>query len=221
MGHKVNPIGFRIGVTKEHLSVWYSSKKEMSKFLEEDAMVRSYLEKRLDSAAVSGIKIDKTPTKIEVTISTARPGLVIGKKGQEIENLKNEIKKLVSEDEVKLNVKEIRVPELDAHLVGKNIAALIEKRMPFRRVMKRTIYNSMKMGAKGIKIRLSGRLGGADMARQEIAREGRVPLQTLTSDIDFAIIKARTIWGVIGVKVWICKGQIKRKRNKTLKPENA
>ena len=213
MGQKVNPIGFRIGVTKKHLTNWYSSTKEMPAMLTEDRVIRAYLFSRLENASVSKIEIQKTKSVIEISIFTARPGIVIGRKGSEVEKLKSELQKVVGKKNIKLNIVEIKVPEIDATLVGRNIAAMLEKRMPFRRVMKKTVYNTMRMGAKGVKIRLAGRLGGAEMARQEIISEGKVPLQTLRSDIDYALVLAKTIWGVIGVKVWIYKGEVKKNFN--------
>lgn len=210
MGQKVNPIGFRIGVTKKHLTNWYSSSKDMPAMLTEDRIVRDYLFKRLENASVSKIEIQKTKSVFEISIFTARPGIVIGRKGNEVEKLKSELQTVIGKKNIKLNIIEIKVPETDATLVGRNIAAMLEKRMPFRRVMKKTVYNTMRMGAKGIKIRLAGRLGGAEMARQEIISEGKVPLQTLRSDIDYALVLAKTIWGVIGVKVWIYKGEVKK-----------
>ncbi len=213
MGQKVNPIGFRIGVTKKHLTNWYASTKDMPAMLTEDRTVRDYLFNRLENASVSKIEIQKTKSVIEISIFTARPGIVIGRKGSEVEKLKSEIQRVIGKKNIKLNIIEIKVPETDATLVGRNIAAMLEKRMPFRRVMKKTVYNTMRMGAKGIKIRLAGRLGGAEMARQEIISEGKVPLQTLRSDIDYALVLAKTIWGVIGVKVWIYKGEVKKNFN--------
>jgi len=213
LGQKVNPIGFRIGVTKKHLTNWYSSTKEMPAMLTEDRVIRDYLFHRLENASVSKIEIQKTKSVIEISIFTARPGIVIGRKGSEVEKLKSELQKVIEKKNIKLNIVEIKVPEIDATLVGRNIAAMLEKRMPFRRVMKKTVYNTMRMGAKGIKIRLAGRLGGAEMARQEIISEGKVPLQTLRSDIDYALVLAKTIWGVIGVKVWIYKGEVKKNFN--------
>ncbi len=213
MGQKVNPIGFRIGVTKKHLTNWYASTKDMPAMLTEDRVIRDYLFNRLANASVSKIEIQKTKSVVEVSIFTARPGIVIGRKGSEVEKLKSELQQVIGKKNVKLNIVEVKVPEIDATLVGRNIAAMIEKRMPFRRVMKKTVYNTMRMGAKGIKIRLAGRLGGAEMARQEIISEGKVPLQTLRSDIDYALVLAKTIWGVIGVKVWIYKGEVKKNFN--------
>ncbi len=213
MGQKVNPIGFRTGVTKKHLTNWYSSKKEMPAMLSEDRTIREYLFNRLANASVSKIEIEKTQSVVSVTIFTARPGIVIGRKGTEVEKIKSELEQVTGKKNIKLNIVEIKVPEIDAQLVGVNVAAMIEKRMPFRRVMKKTVYNTMRMGAQGIKIRLAGRLGGAEMARQEVISEGKVPLQTLRSDIDYALVLAKTIWGVIGVKVWIYKGEVKKNFN--------
>ncbi len=209
MGQKVHPIGFRVGVTKPHFSRWYAEKKDIPTLLEEDRIIRDYINKRFEKAAISRIYIDKTNSRIDIYIHTARPGVIIGKKGAEVDKLKSELKRLINTDkEIRVNIREIKVPELDAVLVGKTIAAMIEKRMPFRKVIKRAVYNTMKAGAKGIKIRISGRLNGADMARAETIMEGRVPLQTLRADIDYALVEAFTIWGVIGIKVWIYKGDI-------------
>ena len=205
MGQKTHPIGFRLGVINTWDSNWYDEKSFSAK-LKEDSLIRSYLKKRLEKAGVAKITIERTLKKITLTIFTSRPGFVIGKSGQEITKLENEIKN-VTNKEVKINVHEIKKPELSAQLVGENIAAQIANRVSFRRAMKTSITASMRMGAEGIKIMCSGRLGGAEIARTEQYKEGRIPLQTLRADIDYASVTSHTIYGAIGIKVWICRGE--------------
>lgn len=206
MGQKINPVGFRLGVIKGWDSNWYDEKKYSGK-LQEDMMVRNYLRNRLKKAGVSKILIERTPKNARITINTSRPGVVIGKSGKEIGQLEEELKK-VTNKEVKILISEIKRPELDAQLVAENIAAQLEGRIAFRRAMKQAITAAMRMGAEGIRVKCGGRLGGAEIARSEQYKEGRIPLHTLRADIDYAHAEAATIYGKIGVKVWICKGEV-------------
>jgi small subunit ribosomal protein S3 len=210
MGQKVNPLGIRLGITRDWVSKWYAGKKQYADQILTDFRVREFLRKRLAEASVSRIHIERAARKVNVTIHTARPGIVIGKKGEDIEKLRAETAKLVRMPitDVRLNVAEIRKPELDAQLVAEGIAQQIEKRVMFRRAMKRAVMSTMRSGALGVKVRLSGRLNGSEIARTEISREGRVPLHTFRADIDYAHAEARTTYGVIGVKVWIFKGEV-------------
>jgi len=205
LGQKTHPVGFRLGVINTWDSNWYDEKSFAQK-LKEDSQIRNYLKKRLEKAGVAKVYIERTLKKITLTISTSRPGFVIGKSGKEITQLEEEIKKITSK-EVKINVEEIKKPELNAHLVAENIAGQIANRVSFRRAMKGAITASMRMGAEGIKVMCGGRLGGAEIARSEQYKEGRVPLQTLRADIDYASVTSHTIYGAIGVKVWICRGE--------------
>ncbi|XHC34973.1 30S ribosomal protein S3 [Marinobacter adhaerens] len=207
MGHKVNPTGIRLGVIKEHNSVWYADKKEYSKNLLNDIQVREFLDKRLVKASVSKIVIERPAQNARITIHTARPGIVIGKKGEDVDRLRREVSDMMGVP-VHINIEEVRKPDLDARLVAQNVAGQLERRVMFRRAMKRAVQNAMRQGAKGIKIQVGGRLGGAEIARSEWYREGRVPLHTLRADIDYATYEAHTTYGVIGVKVWIFKGEI-------------
>jgi small subunit ribosomal protein S3 len=207
MGQKVHPIGIRLGVIKRHNANWYASPKNYADFLLTDLAVREYLYKKLKNAAVSRILIERPSETARITISTARPGIIIGKKGEDVERLGREVAKLMKTP-VQINIDEIRKPDLDARLVAESIAAQLEKRVMFRRAMKRAVQNTMRAGAKGIKVEVSGRLGGAEIARSEWYREGRVPLHTLRADIDYSIMRAETTYGCIGVKVWIFKGEI-------------
>lgn len=207
MGHKVNPIGFRLGVIKEHNSVWYADKKEYAKNLLNDIQVREFLDKRLVKASVSKIVIERPAQNARITIHTARPGIVIGKKGEDVDRLRREVSDMMGVP-VHINIEEVRKPDLDARLVAQNVAGQLERRVMFRRAMKRAVQNAMRQGAQGIKIQVGGRLGGAEIARSEWYREGRVPLHTLRADIDYATYEAHTTYGVIGVKVWIFKGEI-------------
>ena len=206
MGQKTHPYGFRLGITREWLSNWYDERNFAAK-LNEDLMLRKYLKKRLSNAGIAKIEIERTSKAISITIHTSRPGVVIGAKGKEVDQLREEIRKLTQFD-VNVNVVEIKKPELNAYLVGENIAQQLIKKMPFRRVLKRSVQNTMRQGAEGIRIQLSGRLGGAEMARKETVREGRVPLHTLRSDIDYAEVTSFTTYGCIGIKVWICNGEV-------------
>jgi small subunit ribosomal protein S3 len=206
LGQKTNPIGFRLGITKLWDSNWYDEKGFAGK-LQEDLMVRNYVRNRLKKAGISRIQIDRTPKRAVITIHTSRPGIVIGKSGKEIAQLEEELKKVTSK-EVKILIHEIKRPELDAQLVAEAIASQIEGRISFRRAMKQSITAAMRMGAEGIRVMCGGRLGGAEIARSEQYKEGRIPLHTIRADIDYATATSRTIYGAIGVKVWICKGEI-------------
>ncbi len=207
MGQKVNPTGIRLGIVKEHTSVWYAEGAEYADKLNADLKVRSYLEQKLKNASVSRIDIQRPAQSARVTIHTARPGIVIGKKGEDVEKLRQQLNTMMGVP-VHVNIEEVRKPETDAKLVAQSIAGQLERRVMFRRAMKRSVQNAMRLGAKGIKIQLSGRLGGAEIARTEWYREGRVPLHTLRADIDYATYEAHTTYGVIGVKVWIFKGEV-------------
>jgi small subunit ribosomal protein S3 len=206
MGQKTNPIGLRLGIIKGWDSNWYGGNKYETKLVE-DAKIRQYLHARLAKASVSKIIIERTLKLITVTINTARPGIIIGKGGQEVDKLKEELKK-ITQKEVQINISEIKRPELDAFLVATNVAKQLEGRISFRRAVKTSISSTMRMGAEGIKITVSGRVGGAEMARSETYKEGRIPLHTLRADIDYATAEAHTTYGRIGIKVWICKGEI-------------
>lgn len=206
MGQKVNPIGLRLNVIRTWDSIWYANKDYAKKFLE-DQKLRKFLKKRLFNAGVSKIQIARTGDKLRIKLHTARPGIVIGKKGTEIEVLKAEIDKLTGKESV-LDIQEVRRPEADAQLVAESIAQQLERRVAFRRAMKKAVNMALKFGAKGIKISCSGRLGGAEIARQEWVREGRVPLHTLRADVDYGVAEASTTYGKIGVKVWIFKGEV-------------
>ena len=207
MGHKVNPTGIRLGVIKEHNSVWYAEKAEYANNLLNDIQVREFLDKRLVKASVSKIVIERPAQNARITIHTARPGIVIGKKGEDVDRLRREVSDMMGVP-VHINIEEVRKPDLDARLVAQNVAGQLERRVMFRRAMKRAVQNAMRQGAKGIKIQVGGRLGGAEIARSEWYREGRVPLHTLRADIDYATYEAHTTYGVIGVKVWIFKGEV-------------
>lgn len=207
MGQKVHPTGIRLGITKDHTSVWYSDSKSYSDKLLNDLEVREYLEKKLEKASVSRVVIERPAQNAKITIHTARPGIVIGKKGEDVEVLRQEISKKMGIP-VHINIEEIRKPDLDAKLVAQGVAGQLERRVMFRRAMKRAVQNAMRAGAKGIKIQVGGRLGGAEIARTEWYREGRVPLHTLRADIDYATYEANTTYGVLGIKVWIFKGEI-------------
>lgn len=210
MGQKVNPIGFRLGVIKTWDSRWFSSKNYV-KWLHEDLNFRKHLKEKLYSAGVSKILIERSVKKVRINVFVARPGMVIGKKGSGIDSIKKELQAL-SENEIFLNITEVRKPELDAQLVAENIASQLEKRVAFRRAMKKSVLNAMKFGALGIKVMAGGRLAGAEIARTEWYREGRVPLHTLRADIDYGFAEANTTYGKIGVKVWLFKGEILNKR---------
>lgn len=207
MGQKVHPNGIRLGIVKKHSAVWYAERGEYADFLSSDIKIREWLMKELARASVSKIDIERPTKALRVTIHTARPGIVIGKKGEDIEKLRNKVSKLAGVP-TQINIEQVRKPELDAQLVADGIAQQLERRVMFRRAMKRAVQNTMRVGAQGIKVQVSGRLGGADIARAEWYREGRVPLHTLRADIDYATAEANTTYGIIGVKVWIFKGEI-------------
>ncbi len=207
MGQKVNPTGFRLGINRTWDSRWYAGKKEYGKLLQEDIKIREYLSDKLKAAGVSKIVIERPHKKCRVTIHSARPGVVIGKKGADIEKLRLELANRTGSD-VSLNILEIRKPEIDAKLVAENIASQLERRVAFRRAMKRAVQSAMRLGAQGIRINCSGRLGGAEIARLEWYREGRVPLHTLRADIDYGTATAKTTYGTCGVKVWVFKGEV-------------
>lgn len=206
MGQKTHPIGFRLGVIKNWTSNWFDE-RNFAENLSEDITVRKYIRKRLPNAGISRIEINRTSKKITLTVHTSRPGIVIGKGGSEVDQLREEIKSLTDTD-VQINVNEVKRPELDAYLVAANIASQLERKISFRRAIKKTIQATMRMGAEGIRVRAAGRLGGSEMSRAETYREGRVPLHTLRADIDYAIVEAKTTYGTIGVKVWICNGEV-------------
>lgn len=206
MGQKVNPNGFRLGVNKTWSSRWFS-KSDYAKFLHQDLEIKNYVEKKLKNASIAKINIERAAKKLRISIYSSRPGIIIGKKGADIENLKKKLSKL-SNLEVFVDIKEVRKPEVEAKLVAENIASQLEKRVSFRRAMKKGVQSSMRLGAKGVKILCSGRLGGAEIARNEKYHEGSVPLHTLRSDIDYATAEAETTYGIVGIKVWINKGLI-------------
>jgi len=206
LGQKTHPVGFRLGIVRAWDANWYDDKSFANK-LQEDALVRNYVHNRLKKAGIARVQIDRTPKRAVVTIHTSRPGIVIGKSGKEIAQLEEELKKVTSK-EIKILIHEIKRPELDAFLVAEAIAGQLEGRISFRRAMKQSITAAMRMGAEGIKVMCAGRLGGAEIARTEHYKDGRIPLQTLRADIDYAGATAHTIYGAIGVKVWICKGEI-------------
>jgi len=210
MGQKVNPLGIRLGITRDWTSRWYAGKRQFPVQVHTDFQVRQFLRKRLAEASVSRIQIERAAKKVNITIQTARPGIVIGKKGEDIEKLRQETAKLLgmAVADVRLNIAEIRKPELDSQLVADSIAQQIEKRVMFRRAMKRAVMSTMRSGALGVKVRVSGRLNGAEIARTEWYREGRIPLHTFRADIDYGLSEAHTTYGVIGVKVWIFKGEV-------------
>lgn len=210
MGQKVNPVGIRLGITRAWDSTWYASKKNFPSHVYTDFLVRQLLKKKLADASVSRIMIERAARKVNITIHTARPGIVIGKKGEDIEKLRGQVSKMMKMPvgDVRINISEIRKPELDALLVAEGIAQQLERRVMFRRAMKRAVTNTMRIGALGIKVRVSGRLNGAEIARTEQYREGRIPLHTFRADIDYGLAEAKTTYGVIGVKVWIFKGEV-------------
>ncbi len=213
MGQKVNPKGLRLGITEEWESKWYAPKKDFGETLNKDIKIREFLAKELKNAAVAKVIIERTPKRCDITINTAKPGVIIGRGGEDIDKLRKKVSKLVGED-VHISIVEVKNPDLDAKLVADNIAAQIEARAPFRSAQKRAIRNTMKAGALGIKTNVSGRLGGAEMARSEHYTEGTVPLHTLRANVDFAQSEAHTTYGKIGVKVWIYKGEVLPTKNK-------
>jgi len=210
MGQKVHPIGIRLGISKDWLSNWFSDSSEFPNYVYQDFLIRKSLNERLKDAATSKIQIERSSEKTTITINSARPGIVIGKKGEGIEGLRSELAKLMNTtiNNIHLNIKEIKKPELDAKLVASSITQQLERRVLFRRAMKRAVTNTMRLGAEGIKVKISGRLNGAEIARSEWYQEGRVPLHTLRADIDYSVAEAKTTYGIIGVKVWIFRGEI-------------
>lgn len=208
MGQKTNPIGLRIAVTKDWRSKWFAGKKEFGKLLNEDRIIRDILKQKLESASVPRIGIERATNRCRITIYTARPGVVIGRKGAEIDKLKEELSRLTGK-EIYVDIQEVKSPETDAQLVAENIALQLERRISFRRAMKKAVQIAMDFGAEGIKIRCAGRLGGAELARVETYHQGRVPLHTLRANIDYGFAEAKTVYGKLGVKCWICKGEIK------------
>ncbi len=207
MGHKVHPIGIRLGIVKDWSSKWFTSSRQFPEYLHTDMKVRDFIKRKLAHASVSRIEIERLAGKANITVHTARPGIVIGKKGEDIEALRREISAMMG-IATHIRIEEIRKPEIDAQLVAESVAQQLERRIMFRRAMKRAVTNAMRLGAQGIKINVSGRLGGAEIARSEWYREGRVPLHTLRADIDYGFAEARTTYGVIGVKVWVFKGEV-------------
>ena len=207
MGQKVHPIGFRLGINRSWDSLWFAKKGDYGKYLIEDYKIRQFIKKNIKNAGVSEVVIERSSKKCVVSIHTSRPGFVIGKKGSDIEKIKNKISK-ITKDEVSVNIKEIKKPELNAYLLSENIAQQLEKRVAYRRAMKRAMQGTMRLGAKGIKVCVSGRLAGNDIARSEWLREGSIPLHTLRANLDYAESEALTTYGMIGVKVWIYKGEI-------------
>ena len=207
MGQKVHPTGIRLGIVKDWTSKWYADSRQYADLLNSDLQVRQYLKKRLSQASVSRIQIDRPANNAHITVHTARPGLVIGKKGEDIDALRGEVSRMMGVP-VHMSIEEIRKPELDAQLVAEGIAQQLERRVMFRRAMKRSVQNAMRLGAEGIKVNIAGRLNGAEIARTEWYREGRVPLHTLRADIDYGFAEAGTTYGIIGVKVWIFKGEV-------------
>ena len=213
MGQKVNPIGFRVGINRGWDSVWFAKKREYGKILIEDYKIRDYIKNNVSNSGVSKVQIERTSKKCIVTIYTSRPGFVIGKKGSDIEKIKKNLGKF-SKQELSLNIKEVKKPELNSFLVADNIAQQLVKRIAYRRTMKRAIQSALRLGAKGIRVCISGRLGGNEIARSEWQREGSVPLHTLRADVDYAEAEALTTYGIIGIKVWIYKGEIFKKEQK-------
>ena len=205
MGQKVNPVGFRLGTTRAHDSIWFAKTKDYAKLVEEDLKIRNKIKQILPMAPISSISIKRTMEELVVDIKTSRPGVVIGKKGEEIERIKKQLKRAINQD-IKLNVFEVKQPDLDAQLVATSVTQQLEKRVMFRKAMKRAVQNTMRQGAKGIRVEVSGRLNGAEIARSEWYREGRVPLHTIKADIDYATSEALTTYGILGVKVWIYRG---------------
>lgn len=210
MGQKVHPIGIRLGISQDWNSTWYAGSEDYADYLNDDIKVRAFLKKELSHASVSRIQIQRPAKSIIVTIHSARPGIVIGKKGEDVEKLRRAISKRleININNVKINIAEIRKPELDAQLVAEGVAQQLERRVMFRRAMKRVLTNTMRLGAQGVKISVSGRLNGAEIARREWYHDGRVPLHTLRADIDYGVAEAHTTYGVIGIKVWICHGEV-------------
>jgi small subunit ribosomal protein S3 len=220
MGQKTNPIGLRVAVNKDWRSRWYADKKDFGKLLNEDRLIRDLLKRRLEAASVPKIQIERAATRCRITIFTARPGVVIGRKGAEIDKLKEELSKMTGK-EVYVDIQEIKQPETDAQLVAENVALQLERRVSFRRAMKKAVQTAMDFGAEGIRIRCGGRLGGAELARVEQYLEGRVPLHTLRANIEYGFAEANTVYGKLGIKCWICKGDRAVEKKKEQKPEPA
>jgi small subunit ribosomal protein S3 len=212
MGQKTHPKGLRLEVNKNWTSNWFPKKNAYATDLAQDIKLRKYLKKRLQDASVASVNIERTSQAITITIHTARPGIVIGRGGEEVSRLKKEVAKLCNTEDIHLNINEVKRPELNAELVGQNIASQLVKKMPYRRVLNKTMQSTIRMGAEGIRINVSGRLGGVEIARSERFMEGRVPLHTLRADIDYALVEAHTTYGIIGIKVWICNGFAKAKK---------
>lgn len=206
MGQKTNPVGLRLGITRTWSSNWYA-KEKLPEYLYEDMVVRNYLKKRLEHGGIAAIIIERTAKRVTVSINTSRPGIVIGKKGEEVERLKGELQHLTKKD-IQINIREVKKPEMDSQLVADNIARQVEKRVSYKKATKKSISTAMRMGAEGIKVTIAGRLNGAEIARTETYKEGRIPLHTLRADIDYATSTAHTTYGCVGVKVWICKGEV-------------
>src|SRR5256712_5745360 len=211
MGQKTNPVGLRVAVTRDWRSKWYAGKKEFGRLLTEDRNIRELLKKKLESASVPQTLIERAASRCRITILTARPGIVIGRKGAEIDKLKEELSKMTGK-EIYVDIMEIKQPEIEAQLVAENVALQLERRVSFRRAMKKAIQSTMDFGAEGVKIRCAGRLGGAELARVETYHQGRVPLHTLRANIDYGFAEARTVYGKLGVKCWICKGETKAEK---------
>jgi len=207
LGQKVHPLGFRLGINKAWHSNWYAT-KEYTDLLHEDILIRRYIKKRLSHAGISKVEIERSSKRAKINIYTARPGIIIGKRGLEVDRLKVDLQKMIGNKQISLNIKEVRRAEIDAQLVAENIALQLERRVAFRRAMKKSVASSLRFGAKGIKVSCSGRLGGAEIARTEWYREGRVPLHTLRADIDYGVAISKTTYGIVGVKVWIFHGEI-------------
>jgi len=214
MGQKANPTGLRMALTRDWRSKWFAEKRDFGKLLTEDRKIRDILKKKLESASVPKIQIERAATRCRITIFTARPGVVIGRKGSEIDKLKEELSKLTGK-EIYVDIQEIKTPELDAQLVAENVALQLERRISFRRAMKKAVQTAVDFGAEGIKIRCAGRLGGAELARVESYHEGRVPLHTLRATIDYGFAEAKTVYGKLGIKCWICKGEMKPEKANT------
>ncbi|HPW45374.1 MAG TPA: 30S ribosomal protein S3 [bacterium] len=219
MGQKTHPIGFRLGVTKTWVSKWYAPKGIYQRQIREDALIRSEIKKRLEHTGVSKVEIERAAGKVTVNIFTARPGLVIGKKGAGIDSIRLDLQKSIKDD-ITVNIKEVRKAEIDAQLVAENVAQQLVRRVAFRRAMKKAVQSALKLGALGIKIHCSGRLGGAELARSEWYREGRVPLHTLRADIEYGFAEARTTYGIIGVKSWVYKGEILGEKGQSFSKAN-
>jgi len=221
MGQKVHPIGIRLGISQDWNSTWYADSEDYANYLNDDIRIRKYLKKELSHASVSRIQIQRPAKSVIITIHSARPGIVIGKKGEDVERLRRALAPMlgININNVKINIAEIRKPELDAQLVAEGVAQQLERRVMFRRAMKRVLTNTMRLGAQGVKIAVSGRLNGAEIARREWYHDGRVPLHTLRADIDYGVAEAHTTYGVIGIKVWICHGEVfdlEEKRSKSV-----